>query len=101
MRPPSFLQRTLLLTAALLRRSQRRGTQRSRGRAFVALPAGILGAGFVEEFQKLREKKQQRMEYPPHSMSVADEIRKFALLRDDGIISNDQFEEQKSWLLKR
>ncbi|MGZ4847102.1 MAG: ion transporter [Halobacteriota archaeon] len=71
------------------------------GVAFVALPAGIMGAGFVEEFHKLREKKQQTTSKPSQSASVADEIRKFALLRDDGLITNDEFEEQKAWLLKR
>ncbi|MGZ4848974.1 MAG: ion transporter [Halobacteriota archaeon] len=71
------------------------------GVAFVALPAGIMGAGFVEEFHKLREKKQQTASKPSQSASVADEIRKFALLRDDGLITNDEFEEQKAWLLKR
>ncbi|MGZ4885859.1 MAG: ion transporter [Halobacteriota archaeon] len=72
------------------------------GVAFVALPAGILGAGFVEEFQKRREKTQQQStEQPSHGVSVADEIRKFALLRDDGLITHDEFEEQKTWLLRR
>ncbi|MGZ4849376.1 MAG: ion transporter [Halobacteriota archaeon] len=71
------------------------------GVAFVALPAGIMGAGFVEEFQKLREKKQQTTQKSSLSGSVADEIRKFAALRDDGLITSDQFEEQKVWLLKR
>ncbi|MGZ7188195.1 MAG: ion transporter [Halobacteriota archaeon] len=71
------------------------------GVAFVALPAGIMGAGFVEEFQKRRERKQPMTQEPSHSMSVADEVRKFALLRDDGLITSDQFEEQKVWLLKR
>ncbi len=71
------------------------------GVAFIALPAGILGAGFVEEFQKQRDEKQQTRQKSSQIASVADEIQKFALLRDDGLITNDEFEEQKNWLLKR
>ncbi len=70
------------------------------GVAFVALPAGIMGAGFVEEFQRRREEKQ-KTRHSSHSVSVPDEIRKFATLRDDGLITSDEFEEQKAWLLKR
>lgn len=71
------------------------------GVAFIALPAGILGAGFIEEFQKLRDKKQGTTQNSTDSASVADEIRKFVSLRDDGHITDDEFNAQKARLLKR
>lgn len=71
------------------------------GVAFIALPAGILGAGFIEEFEKMRNPSQTSKKQPSPSISVADEIRKFAKLRDDALISDGEFAEQKAWLLQR
>lgn len=71
------------------------------GVAFIALPAGILGAGFIEEFEKMREPMQTSKKNALPSFSVADEIRKFAKLRDDALISDAEFTDQKAWLLKR
>jgi voltage-gated potassium channel len=71
------------------------------GVAFIALPAGILGAGFIEEFEKMRDQTETSKYKPAASLSVADEIRKFAQLREDALISDAEFAEQKTWLLKR
>jgi voltage-gated potassium channel len=70
------------------------------GIAFIALPAGILGAGFLEEFQSRRNEKQKTMPTTA-SVSVAAEIREFVRLREDGHITEDEFIEQKARLLKK
>lgn len=70
------------------------------GIAFIALPAGILGAGFLEEFQGRRNEKQKTMPTTA-SVCVAAEIREFVRLREDGHITEDEFNEQKARLLKR
>jgi len=70
------------------------------GVAFIALPAGILGAGFIEEFQRQRNEKQKTMPTTA-SISVAAEIREFARLREEGHITEDEFKEQKAKLLKK
>ena len=70
------------------------------GVAFIALPAGILGAGFIEEFEKMRD-PMQTSKKKLSNFSVADEIRKFAKLRDDALISDAEFADQKAWLLQR
>lgn len=70
------------------------------GIAFIALPAGILGAGFIEEFQSRRNEKQKTMANAT-SLNVAAEIREFVRLRDDGHITEEECEEQKARLLKR
>jgi len=70
------------------------------GIAFIALPAGILGAGFLEEFQSRRNEKQKTMPITA-SVSVAAEIREFVRLREDGHITEDEFKGQKARLLKR
>jgi voltage-gated potassium channel len=71
------------------------------GIAFIALPAGILGAGFIEELEKVRDPTSTSSKKSSQGMSVADEIRKFAQLRDDAIISDAESANQKEWLLKR
>jgi len=70
------------------------------GIAFIALPAGILGAGFIEEFQRQRNEKQKTMPTTA-SINVAAEIREFVSLRDDGHITEDEFNGQKARLLKK
>lgn len=69
------------------------------GVAFIALPAGILGAGFIEEFEKMRNPSQTSNKNSSPSVSVADEIRKFVSLRDDGHITDEEFNAQKAQLL--
>jgi voltage-gated potassium channel len=71
------------------------------GIAFIALPAGILGAGFLEEFQHRRNENSQTKSNSPQNVSVADEIRKLVNLRDDGHITEEEFNEQKAQSLKR
>ena len=46
------------------------------GISFVALPAGILGAGFLEEFQNRRNEKQKTTTNS-ESLGVATEIREY------------------------
>lgn len=46
------------------------------------------------------ERKKKATRKPQQSFSVADEISKLKLLMDSGIITQEQFEEQKSKLLK-
>ena len=69
------------------------------GVAFIALPAGILGAGFIEEFEKMRNPSQTSNKNLSPSVSVADEIRKFISLRDEGHITDEEFNAQKALLL--
>ena len=69
------------------------------GVAFIALPAGILGAGFIEEFEKIRNPSQKSKKQPSLSFSVADEIRKFVSLHDEGHITDEEFNTQKALLL--
>ncbi len=71
------------------------------GVAFIALPAGILGAGFMEEFEKKRNPEYSTKLSQSAGISVADEIRKFAQLRDDALITDAEFAEQRTWLLQR
>jgi len=69
------------------------------GVAFIALPAGILGAGFMEEFEKMRDPIPTSKKKPSQSFSVADEIRKFVSLRDEGHITDEELNAQKALLL--
>ena len=69
------------------------------GVAFIALPTGILGAGFIEEFEKIRNPSQTSKKQSSLSFSVADEIRKFVSLHDEGHITDEEFNAQKALLL--
>jgi voltage-gated potassium channel len=69
------------------------------GVAFIALPAGILGAGFIEEFEKMRDPSRTSKKNSSLSVSVADEIRKFVSLREEGHITDEEFNAQKALLL--
>jgi voltage-gated potassium channel len=69
------------------------------GVAFIALPAGILGAGFIEEFEKMHDSMPTSKKKPSKSFSVADEIRKFVTLREEGHITDEEFNAQKALLL--
>jgi len=70
------------------------------GVALFALPAGILGAGFLEEFNKRREKDQPVSQSLFKCTSITDEIKKAAELRDNGIITELEFEDYKKQLLR-
>ena len=70
------------------------------GIALFALPAGILGSGFYEEFQKRREKDAPASQSQFLCTSIADEIKKAAELRDSGIITLLEFEDYKKQLLR-
>jgi voltage-gated potassium channel len=69
------------------------------GVAFIALPAGILGAGFIEEFEKMCDPSRTSKKNLSLSVSVADEIRKFVSLREEGHITDEEFNAQKALLL--
>jgi len=69
------------------------------GIGFIALPAGILGAGFRDELQKQKAKK--RIVEPTPSVYIAYEIRKLAELCEDGLITHKEFLFEKERLLKR
>lgn len=49
--------------------------------------------------RRANETLDQDMRKANHSVSVSDEIRKLAQLREDGLISNEEYEKQKSNLL--
>lgn len=71
------------------------------GVAFIALPAGILGAGFREELQRLEAKPQTTKQKPAENVYISYEIRKLADLVEDGHMTEQEFEEQKARLLKK
>jgi hypothetical protein len=56
-----------------------------------------------EQVQKtiyeMNEANQRRMAAPAAAPSLADELAKLDRLRDDGVISNEEFESQKARLL--
>lgn len=70
------------------------------GIALFALPAGILGSGFYEEFHKQREKDRPISQAQFQCASIADEIKKAAELRDNRIITQLEFEDYKKQLLR-
>ncbi len=54
-------------------------------------------------FEAFRKELQSRVDQPvrsPSSASVADEIEKLASLRDRGLLTDEEFQEQKQQLLK-
>ena len=57
------------------------------GISFVALPAGILGAGFLEEFQNRRNEKQKTTTNS-ESLGVATEIREYVRCETTDIYKN-------------
>ena len=59
------------------------------GIAIVALPSGIITAGFMEELNK--------NDAPTQTISL--QIRDFKALQDDGIITQEEFEAKKKELL--
>lgn len=65
------------------------------GIAIVAVPSGIISAGFVEEMEEKRSDSS-------HSLySTADEIAKFKALLDNGAITAEEYETQKKHLLAK
>jgi uncharacterized membrane protein YdbT with pleckstrin-like domain len=48
---------------------------------------------------EMNEANLRRMQAPPTPASVADELAKLSRLRDEGVISDEEFEAQKSRLL--
>jgi hypothetical protein len=50
---------------------------------------------------EMNEANLRRMQSPPTPPSVADELAKLARLREEGVLSDEEFEEQKSRLLSR
>jgi hypothetical protein len=70
------------------------------GIALFALPAGILGSGFYEEFHKRREKDKPESQSLFKCTSIADEIKKAAELKDNRIITQLEFEEYTKQLLR-
>jgi voltage-gated potassium channel len=69
------------------------------GVALFALPAGILGSGFYEEYHKRRAKDKPVSQSPFQCTSIADEIEKAARLKDNGIITQQEFQDYKNQLL--
>jgi uncharacterized membrane protein YdbT with pleckstrin-like domain len=49
---------------------------------------------------EMNEANLRRMQSPPSRVSVADELAKLARLRDEGVLSEEEFEEQKSRLMR-
>jgi uncharacterized membrane protein YdbT with pleckstrin-like domain len=50
---------------------------------------------------EMNEVNLRRMQSPPSPASMADELAKLARLRDEGVLSDEEFEEQKSRLLSQ
>lgn len=53
----------------------------------------------IEEGKRIEIPKSQEQQSLPNNISVADEIKKLASLRDEGILTQEEFEKQKSLLL--
>jgi voltage-gated potassium channel len=64
------------------------------GIGMIALPTGLIASGFLEEMKSRRE-----CPLPLREISIADEIRKIAKLKDEGIITEEEFEKLKDKLL--
>lgn len=62
------------------------GTIALAGVALIAVPAGILGSGFFEEFERKRDAKQNNVPPKRPDISIADETEKFGRLRDKGLL---------------
>ena len=65
------------------------------GIGMIALPTGIIASGFLEEMRLRKE-----CVLPIRDISIADEILKIKKLKDEGIISEEQFEKIKINLIK-
>jgi hypothetical protein len=48
-----------------------------------------------------REVHRQRQEQQQSSISIADELTKLANLKERGIISEEEFQQKKQYLLKK
>lgn len=53
----------------------------------------------IEEGKRMEIPKTQEQQILPENISVADEIKKLANLRDEGILTQEEFEKQKASLL--
>lgn len=53
----------------------------------------------IEEGKRIEIPKSQEQQALPNNISVADEIKKLANLRDEGILTQEEFEKQKTLLL--
>ena len=53
----------------------------------------------IEEGKRVEILKAQEQQMPPDNLSIADEIKKLANLRDEGILTQEEFEKQKASLL--
>ena len=53
----------------------------------------------IEEGKRVEMPKAQERQMLPENISVADEIKKLANLRDEGILTQEEFEKQKASLL--
>lgn len=53
----------------------------------------------IEEGKRVEILKAQEQQMLPDNLSIADEIKKLANLRDEGILTQEEFEKQKASLL--
>ena len=63
-------------------------------------PRRLSALDYLEAIYEMAEENQKEL-VPQAPGSVADELGKLDRLRDDGVISTEEFEAQKARLLKR
>ncbi len=66
------------------------------GVGIIALPTGIIASGFLDE---IRLRKECRL--PMQDISVADEIRKLYGLKEEGIITQEEFDTLKKRMIQK
>ncbi|MDD1728527.1 MAG: ion transporter [Methanospirillum sp.] len=66
------------------------------GIGLISLPTGIIASGFLDE---VRKRKECSLSIPENS--IADEIRKLYQLKEDGIISEEEYQRMKEKLVAK
>jgi hypothetical protein len=82
---------------------RRRGLGRTMARTAVIAATATAVSGHVARRQDARHRQQAADQVvhqpPPAPVDVAEELQKFAALRDQGILTEEEFSAQKARLL--
>ncbi len=84
---------------------RRRGLGRTMARTAVIAGTATAVSGHVARRQEARyaqpEAQAVQQPPPPAPVNVADELKKFAALRDQGVLTEEEFAVQKARLLSQ